>query len=162
VTAAEYIEIVVLPTLREFMIRPDDRRLAYLSAISTYHLTDYLMRAASPPTRKAADTEMKAVRKRIATRCTDAFVAVESMCHGAKHCGRDVGTPFTPGDETETRRFGFGPGAAGWGDGHWGATRLQIEIDGKKHLVDAIIRAFLIAAIDSHPDQLEGVLPAKV
>lgn len=159
----QYVTIVVLPTLREFMARPDDRRLAYLSAISAYHIIDYLMRAALPPDRKARRNEFRRISDKIRARCTDSFDVVEGICNGTKHCGRDTGTPFTPGDEKQTLRFGFGlgPGIGGFGTGHFGPTRLVLEIEGRKHIVDAVIRAFLIATIDAFPDELGHVLPAE-
>lgn len=156
----QYVTIVVLPTLHEFMQKPSDRRLAYLSAISTYHVIDYLMRVASPPDRKARHAEIERISEAIRSRCPDAFTVVEGMCNGSKHCGRDTGTPFTPGDERERRRFGFGPGNAGWGEGQWDKPRLVLKVDGKDHYIDAVIRAFLIAAADAFPDDLGHVFPA--
>ena len=158
-TPAEYVQVVVFPTFREFIQAPADRRLAYLTSIAAYHLIDYLMRASSPADRRARDAETRRIEQEIESRCGSDFHIVEGMCNGSKHCGRDTKgrTQFTPGDETRSLTFGFGPGFGGFGQGHFGPPRLLVLHDGKPHVVDIAVRAFLLAAVDAFPQHLGTV-----
>lgn len=153
------MEAVVLPTVRDYLRTPNDRRLAYLSAISAYHLIDYLMRTASPADRAARDAEYKRIEGEVFARCPGAFSIVEGICNGTKHCGRDSITKaqFTPGDETLSRPFGFGPGCAGFGEGTFGPQRILVEHSGKLHVVDEAVVRFLHACRDAFPAHLAGV-----
>ncbi|MEE7460673.1 hypothetical protein MFUR16E_04665 [Methylobacterium fujisawaense] len=160
-TPAEYVEVVVFPTFRDFIQAPTDRRLAYLTMISAYHLVDYLMRTSAPSDRKARDAETKRIENEIEKRCGGDFHVVEGMCNGSKHCGRDTKAraQFTPGDETRSVTFGFGtgPGIGGFGQGHFGPPRLIVFHDGKPYVVDIAARAFLLAAVDAFPQHLGAV-----
>jgi hypothetical protein len=44
-TAAEYVDEIVIPTVREFRDNPRSRRHAYLACIVTFHVKDHLARA---------------------------------------------------------------------------------------------------------------------
>lgn len=128
-TPAEYVEVVVFPTFREFVKVPTDRRLAYLSAISAYHLVDYLMCAAESADRKAPKAEARRIDWEIEDRCGGDFYIVEGMCNGTKHCGRETTdrAQFTPGDEARSLTFGFGPGCGGFGQGYFGPPRTLVR-----------------------------------
>ena len=161
VTPAAYVDVVVLPTVREFLQSPNDRRLAYLSAIATYHVVDYLMRAAVPPDakRNVRDAEIKRIEQEIEARCGGDFHVVEGMCHGTKHCGRDGGRgkQFKPDDMKRSLAFGLGPGFGTFGESHFGSTRLLVFHAPNVHVVDWAIRDFLLAAVDAFPKHLGSV-----
>ena len=42
-TAVEYVDEIVLPTVQDFQVNPDRRR-AYLACLVTFHIGDYLAR----------------------------------------------------------------------------------------------------------------------
>ncbi|MCJ2059186.1 hypothetical protein MKL09_21925 [Methylobacterium sp. J-048] len=156
---SEYIETVVLPTLLDYLRAPNDRRLAYLSAISAYHVMDYVMRTASLAARPARDAEYNRIQDEIIALCPDAFNIVEGICNGTKHCGRDdpKKAQFTPGDETLSRPFGFGPGFAGFGEGTFGPQRILVEHNGRQHVVDEAVVQFLRACQNAFPTHLAGI-----
>ncbi len=161
-TPAEYIQLVVLPTVREFVARPADRRLAYLSTQVTYHVIDYLMRKAVPvgSKRNVRDPETKRIEDLIRADSPEFFAVVEGMCHGAKHCGRDGGEghQFTPGDEQRVPPFGFGEGFAGFGQGRWGSEGLVVVLsNGERIFVDTAVIGFLLACQRLFPDHVSGL-----
>jgi len=86
-TPADYLVIVVLPTLAEFMDVPDNRRRMYLACIATAHMVDHIARTVSPtaPENYAIRKEVRA-QGSYATACLD---VVEAICNGTKHAGPD-------------------------------------------------------------------------
>ena len=147
---SEYVEVVVLPTVGDYLRTPSHRRLAYLSAITTFHVVDYLLR-------QVPSAERQDRRDKLKARCPDAFAVVEGMCHGTKHSGRNQGDlRFTPGDETLSRPFGFGPDCAGFGEGTFGPQRILVEHNGRQHVVDEAVVQFLRACQDAFPEHLAG------
>jgi hypothetical protein len=97
--AAEYVNEIVVPTLRESRDEPRSRRRAYLAAITLFHVKDYLqiqgesgieqtMRASAPVT----------------------FDAVHGICNGTKHGETKAWHPvqFTAGDDWDRPPAIFG------------------------------------------------------
>lgn len=163
-TPAEYVEIVVLPTVREFLARPGYRRLAYLSAIATYHVVDYLMRTNAPSgndpkARDARKAEIKRIEGIIAKTCPDEFAVVEGMCHGTKHCGMDREDVFrfTPGQEVPSKTFGFAEAGdtAGFG-GTFATPRLVVHHNGRDIIVDEAVVRFLSVCQNEFGEHLSG------
>ena len=149
----EYAELVVLPTVREFINRPGDRRLAYLSAITAFHLIDYL-------TKGFAEHEKQDRRKDLKARDRDTFAVIEGLCHGTKHAGRNGGDlRFTPGDEKIPPVFGFAEatGCVGFGQEPFGPERIVVEHNGRGHIVDVAVVQFLCACQDAFPEHLAGI-----
>ena len=150
---SEYVELVVLSTVREFMKRPGDRRLAYLSAITVFHVTDYLKQATPEAERQRRRADLVAADP-------DVFAVIEGMCHGTKHAGRNKGDlRFTPGDETLPPVFGFAEAGdcVGFGQGPFGPQRILVEHNGKQHVVDEAVVQFLRACQDAFPTHLAGI-----
>lgn len=158
-TPVESVKLVVLPTLRDFLRAATNRRIAYLSAIAAFYILDFAMQANLSPNadQKSQKVELKRVRQTIRGAGADAFDIVEGICNGAKHCGRDTGTRFTPGDEQRTKPFGFGVGCAGFSEGTFGPPRLFVMIDGRRIIVDIAVRAFLLATVDAVPQHLSAI-----
>ncbi len=128
-TPREYVETIVLPTLREFLEARDDRRRAYLACLVICHTADSLglAEAAREPafltmqgrTRKrAVDAATATVQAEILRRSGDVFSVVQGIANGTKHPGR---VPLLPGSERHVSQFGFNLPGAGWSEGRWGA-----------------------------------------
>ncbi len=158
-TPAEYVGVVVLPTVREFMARADDRRLAYLSAIATYHITDYLMRASQPPNKTAADAELKRIRELLRSDLDYWYDAIEGMANGAKHCGRDAkrGARFTPGDDLHVPQYGSQKTADGWDYGRWDGPGRVVMVGSERVFVDHALAAFLMMCQHHFPQHISGL-----
>lgn len=160
-TPGEYIEVVVVPTIRDLLQKPDDRRLAYLAAIATQHVVDYVMRAnipgKTPP--KVRDAELKRIKAAVEADVPDFFAVVEGMCHGSKHCGRDgKGHQFTPGDEQYVPPFGFGEGFGGLGQGRWNGPGLVVILEnGERVFVDTAVVGFLLACQRLFGQHISGI-----
>lgn len=90
-TPADYMNEIAIPTAIELGNNRTSRRLAYLSAISTYHLCDHLKASG------VADAF-----SRMSQKC-QYFGAVQSICNGAKHMLRDQ-------NRMQKREFSFRPG----------------------------------------------------
>jgi len=159
-TPAEYVQVVVLPTVREFMAKPDDRRLVYLSAIAAFHVSDYLLRAAPASTKP--EVELKRIRDVLRSDLTFWYDAIEGMANGAKHCGRDRnrGAPFMPGDEEYVPPFGFGEGFGGFGQGRWDRPGLLVPAGGGQIFVDNALSYFLLACARHFPDHIPDIQPS--
>lgn len=157
-TPAEYVRVVVLPTVREFMAKPDDRRLAYLSAIAVFHIPDYLSRTAPPQTKPAA--ELKRIRQVLRSNLTHWYDAIDGMANGTKHCGRDFGVPFRPGDEQYVPPFGFGEGFGGFDQGRWDGPGLLVPIGDNQVFVDNALGYFLLACARHFPEHIPSIQPS--
>lgn len=160
-TPAEYIELVVLPTVRDFMDKADDRRLAYLSAIAAYHVTDYLMRAAKPQNEEAGRAELRRIRDMLRCDLTEFYDVIEGLANGAKHCGRDAkrGARFTPGDEKYVPPFGFGEGFGGFDQGRWDGPGLLVTVGDKRIFVDTALAYFLLGCATLFPEHIPPISP---
>lgn len=162
-TPAEYVEAVVLPTVRDFMARPDDRRLAYLSAIATFHVTDYLMRAAKPPTEQAGRAELKRIRDLLRADATYFYDAIDGLCNGTKHCGRDNkrGLQFKPGGELYVPKYGTSKTTEGWDHGKWDGPGLVVMVGSERVFVDHALPAFLLTCQRHFPQHISGLWRAS-
>lgn len=93
-SAREFADEIVEPTIREFIATPDRRR-GYLACIVSYHLGDYLSPTAPADAMAALGLP---------------FVALYRMCNAAKHREATHGKapPMAAGSDTERTVSGFG------------------------------------------------------
>ena len=161
-TPAEYVQAVVMPTVREFMQKPDDRRLAYLSAIAAFHTLDYLMRTAKPATRAAEDAELKRIRDPLRADLSYWYDAIEGMANGTKHCGRrpDQDARFKPGDERYVPAFAVDVEGAGADQGRWDGPGLLVTVGDEQVFVDNALGYFLLAGARHFPDHIPSIQPS--
>lgn len=111
-TAREFADEIVEPTIRDFMANPD-RRHGYLACIVSYHLGDYLDAKAIPNAEKALGRP---------------FLALWRMCNAAKHREADhnkKAPPMSAGSDTVRPVSGFG--ISSWGD-------LRLDDHGGRHI----------------------------
>lgn len=89
-TPTDYMNEIVVPTLRELRDERRSRQRAYLACIAVFHLKDHLKKAGE----KGIEDAMRAS-------CGVAFDVVRGVCNGAKHLvteGRHV-VAFRAGDD---------------------------------------------------------------
>lgn len=164
-TPAWYVEVVVLPTVREFIATPDDNRLAYLSSIATYHVADYVMRANLPfgVDQRARETEIAAIRTQIKSICPTSFAIVAALCNGTKHCGCDRGLSLNLGDEEQVPAFAADVEGAGADEGRADRPGLTVVMgSGHGYFVDDCVMVVLRAFQASYPQHLQTVEIAAV
>src|ERR1700722_10299747 len=91
---SEYVSVIVLPTIDEYLAATGDLRRAILACGVTYHVRDYLVAAGS-------SCSMGEVDRRIKALCAFSFDVVEGVCLGSKHVRntKQGDFKFTPGDE---------------------------------------------------------------
>jgi hypothetical protein len=82
-TPQEYVEEIVLPTLREFKVSRRSRRLAYLSCMAVFHIKDHL--------KKAGQTHIEDQMRKATGHWFD---VVRAICNGAKHFQTDTTHPM--------------------------------------------------------------------
>lgn len=157
-TPAEYVEVVVMPTVREFMQNTGDRRLAYLSAIAAFHIPDYLSRTIPPATKPEA--ELKRIREVLRSDLTYWYDAIDGMANGTKHCGRDFGVPFKPGDERYVPAFAADVEGAGADQGRWDGPGLLVTVGDEQVFLDNALGYFLLACARHFPDHIPSIQPA--
>ena len=92
-TAREFADEIVAPTVQDFMATPDHRH-GYLACLVSYHLGDYL-----GGTIRAAAAQALGLP----------FQALERMCNAAKHreATRGSSPPMQAGSDTERSVSGF-------------------------------------------------------
>jgi hypothetical protein len=73
-TPAEYVNEIVVPTLREFSEERRSRRRAYLACIAAFHIKDHLKEAGIVRPEKAVAAAHK-----------NEWEAVRDVCNGTKH-----------------------------------------------------------------------------
>jgi hypothetical protein len=73
-TPADFVNDIVVPTVREFRDVRRSRRRAYLACIIVFHIKDHLRKAGA---KQIEDTIRKATG--------DGFDAVRAVCNGTKH-----------------------------------------------------------------------------
>ncbi len=159
---ADYLVIVVLPTLAEFMDVPDNRRRMYLACIATAHMVDHIARTVSPtaPANYAVRKEVRA-QGSYATACLD---VVEAICNGTKHAGPDPRRKqafnYAPGQE----RFMPPLGSSAPGGGQSAAAWLPgfiVDHAGGPRFIDDCVRGVIRAFAAAYPDLFKGIdLPA--
>src|SRR5438105_1748710 len=106
-TPTDYMNQIVVPTLREFRDDRRARRLAYLACIATFHLKDHLKKAGE----QGIETAMRAS-------CGVAFDVVRGVCNATKHVETDGShaVVFRVGEDTDR------PPAI-WGEAVWDVSR---------------------------------------
>lgn len=117
-TAREFANEIVEPTIREFMAVPDRRR-GYLACIVSYHLGDYLGPNARSDAGKALGLP---------------FLALERMCNAAKHQEATRGNvpPMVAGSDTP--RLASGLDISSWDDLRFDDNGgIYVEHDGRQY-----------------------------
>jgi hypothetical protein len=109
--------------------------------------------------RKARKAETERIEGLIRGDCPKYFAAIEGMCHGTKHCGRDDnrGAEFTPGREKVVPPFGFGVAFAGFGQGRWGAPGMLVPVADDEVFVDSALGYFLLACVQRFPEHIRKI-----
>src|SRR4030095_3617626 len=74
-TPAQYVDQIVIPTVREFRDNRRSRRHAYLACLVTFHIKDHLAKAGET----RIETKMRTGRS------PKAFDLVRAICNGTKH-----------------------------------------------------------------------------
>jgi hypothetical protein len=89
-TPADFVNDIVVPTVREFRDDRRSRRRAYLSCIVVFHIKDHLQRAGA-----------KQIEKTMRKTTGDDFDVVRAVCNGTKHVVTDNSHPypFAVGDD---------------------------------------------------------------
>jgi hypothetical protein len=115
-TPADYMNEIVIPTLREFRHERRSRRRAYLACIAAFHLKDHL--------KKAGETGIEATMRRS---CGVAFDVVRGVCNATKHVETDGShvIAFRAGDDTDRP-----PGV--WGEAVWDVSRWDDPVGGRE------------------------------
>jgi hypothetical protein len=92
----DYVEEIVLPTMRDFGSNPRSRRHAYLTCMAVFHIRDHL-KVALKVSKADIDRKMQAAT----TATSNSFDVVRAICNGTKHAGPDHYNPikFRPGDD---------------------------------------------------------------
>lgn len=165
-TPREYVDLIALPTLREFLAARDDRRRAYLASLVVCHVADSLglAEAARDPgfatlsrvkRKDATEAATKAVQAEAQRRCGEIWKLVQGIANGTKHPAR---LPLLPGTEESVPAFDW--------DTHtgepdevtrWEAPGLAIDIDGGKVFLDVCAQQVLGALVCAYPDHLGGI-----
>lgn len=139
-TAREFADEIVEPTIRDFMATPD-RRHGYLACIVSYHLGDYLSLDARANAKAVLGLP---------------FVALDRMCNAAKHREATHGRvpPMSAGSDTVRP-------VSGCDISSWGDLRLDdrggihVEHDGRQYdLLDLCLIAVRHYA-ERFPDDLQ-------
>src|SRR5262245_21863812 len=114
-TPADFMDEIVVPTLRELRDDRRSRRRAYLACIAVFHLKDHLKEAGE----KGIETTMRAS-------CGVAFDVVRGVCNGTKHAQTDGSHPvtFRVGDDSDRP-------PAKWGQARWGVSRWDDPMGGR-------------------------------
>jgi hypothetical protein len=98
-TPADYVNEIVVPTVREFRDERRCRRRAYLACMVTFHIKDHL--------RRAGET---GIEDRLRAATGDGFDVVRAICNGTKHPYIDRNNPirFVAGDDWDRPPGAFG------------------------------------------------------
>lgn len=165
ITPADYLDLIVLPTLAELLAEPVDQRRAYLACIAAAHLVDHI--AVRLPPRPDGRPDLRAVRSAIGRagphgRYSAACLAiVEAVSNGTKHALPDPKQnrpiKFMPGYERLVPAFAIGVPEAGIGQGRIGAPGLVVDHDGQHWFLDDCIRAMVRGCVAAFPDLFAGV-----
>ena len=157
-TPAEYLRIVVLPTLAELLAEPDDQRRAYLACITAAHLVDHVDRGARIG-RKAVRAAAVGARP-YATCCLE---IVEGIANGTKHAGpsREAAFPFVPGYERYVPAFGLDELGAGLDEGRWNRAGLVVAhriADGSEGLGSYFIDDCVCVVVRAYTSAFQALL----
>jgi hypothetical protein len=144
-TPADYINEIVIPTVREFRDERRSRRRAYLACIATFHLRDYLKKAGE-----------YGVIDAMRTSCGAAFDVVRGISNGSKHAETDGShaVAFRAGEDTERP-------PATWGKAVWDASRWddivggrEVRHEGDRHDLYECVKAVALAFQRNYSGQL--------
>ncbi|MCJ2065878.1 nucleotidyltransferase domain-containing protein [Methylobacterium sp. J-088] len=164
-TPREYVETIVLPTLRELLAARDDRRRAYLACLVVCHVADSLglAEAGREPgfaemqgrTRKrAVDTATEVVQAEAGRRCTEIWTVVHGFANGTKHPAR---LPLLPGTEESVPAFALDTPGAGFDGGRLDVPGLAVHTDAEVLFLDACAQQVLAAFVCAYPQHLGGI-----
>jgi hypothetical protein len=146
-TPADFMDEVVIPTLREFRNDRRSRRRAYLACVAVFHLKDHL--------KKAGEEGIEAAMR---ASCGVALDVVRGVCNGMKHVETDGSHPvaFRVGDDTDR------PPAV-WGQARWDVSRWddpdggrEVQDGAKPHDVYECAKAVVVAYHTNYPAHLGG------
>ena len=146
---ADYVNVIVIPTLREALEARGDRRRMYLACIAVFHVIDYIAVSRS--------VKFDALRQIVRSNCGVDFILMQGVSNGSKHAGGEKGQWIAPGSERDVRPFGFGPDCAGFGEGRWDYPGLAVIHDGKEYYLDQVVQVFLIKLQTMFRSELEGI-----
>lgn len=140
-TAREFADEIVAPTIREFMQTPDRRR-GYLACIVSYHLGDYL----GPSARSDAKAELGLP-----------FIAFDRMCNAAKHREATYGRAAPMASGSDTVRPVSGLGISDWGDLRLDDRGgIHIEHNGRQYDMLDLCLIVVRHYAARYPDELQG------
>ena len=144
-TPADFVNEIVIPTLRDFRDERRSRRRAYLACIAVFHLKDHLNKAGE-----------KGVEGTMRTSCGIAFDVVRGVCNATKHVETDGShvVAFRAGDDTDR------PPAI-WGEAVWDVSRWddpvggrEVQHAGDRHDVYECAKQVAAAYLTNYPAQL--------
>ena len=156
-TPADYVNVVVIPTVREHFANKTDYRLGVLACIVTFHIGDHIATADSTPGNTGR------VCEKMRTRCREQFNILQGVCHGTKHgvTKSHMKHQHRAGDEVVIPGFTWGRNA--WGHAAWGGAALAVEHDGKLWTFGQCIGAVLTTFGELYPQHFpDGALGADV
>ncbi|MDQ0392634.1 hypothetical protein [Labrys monachus] len=146
-TPADYTAIVVVPTVREFLLARVNARLAYLSCVASYHVIDYLAVAEG----RTGQNKTSSIIDKVISYCDPALRLVQGLCNGTKHA--EAGKGPQPGKEQLVGPFAFGQG--GFGVGRFsGPPGLVIPHNGTALYIDEAVQSLLLALASLYPIHL--------
>lgn len=152
-TALEFADTIVVPTVEEFMRDPTQRR-GYLACLAVYHLGDYL--------KKATEKFATDVHKKLEDDLGLPFLALQSMADAVKHREKRQGSKpgvilMESGSDTARPPTGWGRSSPGnpmrfadGGGGRW------IENDGRRYDILDLCVIVLRAYARLYPGELAG------
>jgi hypothetical protein len=116
-TPADFVNDIVVPTVREFRDVRRSRRRAYLACIIVFHIKDHLRKAGA---KQIEDTLRKATG--------DGFDAVRAVCNGTKHVvtNQSHPYPFVAGDDWDR------PPATAGGEWQVGLSQIGDGVGGRE------------------------------
>lgn len=157
-TPADYLAIVVLPTLAEFMAAPDNRRRMYLACIATAHMVDHIARSINPN-----GLGKYAVRETIRKQSDHAgacLAVVEGISTGTKHAGPDPKQRqqfnYAPGQERFMPPLGASAPGGGQSEAAW-LPGFIVDHAGCPGSVDDCVRGAIRAFATAYPDLFKGI-----
>ena len=146
-TPAEYVNEIVLPTVREFRDGRRERRCAYLACIAVFSIKDHLIKAGEG--KRTVEPKMRAA-------LPIAFDVVRGVCNGTKHVDTDAShpIPFRAGDDRDRPPAFAGIMRAGrsrLGDIKGGR---DIKVPGGRADLYECVKAVLLALKANYPGHL--------
>ena len=155
----DYVNVVVLPTVREHFLSKTDQRFGMLACIATFHISDHVA--------LADGRHVGLVFDDVRARCEAQFEIVRGVCNGTKHGKTDAKVTrqhqHRAGDEVVVPGFAWGASGRGWGQAAWGGAALGVEHNGQLWTFGQCIGAVLAAFGDLYPHHFpDGALGIDV